>query len=91
MEPRANKHDLLRGGHSNSGISSLRSPATTMAVLSYVRHPECLDWVGHPDDGSTGDGTGGVIMCRWRACNPYQVRIPGRGVVDSEICGDGGG
>ncbi|GKC94151.1 hypothetical protein Tco_1159593 [Tanacetum coccineum] len=25
LEPRANKHDLLRGGRSDSGISSLRS------------------------------------------------------------------
>ncbi|GJS32430.1 hypothetical protein Tco_0530812 [Tanacetum coccineum] len=43
LEPRANKHEILRGGHLNSGISSLRSTGSGM----------------YRDGGSGGSGGGG--------------------------------
>ncbi|GJY01027.1 hypothetical protein Tco_0359179, partial [Tanacetum coccineum] len=46
-------------------------------------------WVGHPDDGSNGDGTGGGDECADGAVH-LAKRSPAEG-GDSKIGGDGGG
>ncbi|GJX19259.1 hypothetical protein Tco_0221936 [Tanacetum coccineum] len=46
-------------------------------------------WVGHPDDGSKGDGTGGGDKCAGGAMHLTR-RSPVKG-GDSEIGGDGDG
>ncbi|GKG51051.1 hypothetical protein Tco_0539175, partial [Tanacetum coccineum] len=44
LEPRANKHDLLQGGHSDSRMSSLRSTGSGM----------------YKDGGNGGSGDDGI-------------------------------
>ncbi|GKD12415.1 hypothetical protein Tco_1196822 [Tanacetum coccineum] len=46
-------------------------------------------WVGHPDDGSNGDGTGGGDECADGAMHLAR-RSPAKG-GDSDIGGDGDG
>ncbi|GKA89900.1 hypothetical protein Tco_0811712, partial [Tanacetum coccineum] len=84
LEPRANKHDLLRGGYSDSGISSLWSTGGGM----YRDGGSC---------GSGGDGNAAVTALT-RACVEailseavhLAMRSPVEG-GDSEIGDDGDG
>ncbi|GJR83369.1 hypothetical protein Tco_0154154 [Tanacetum coccineum] len=46
-------------------------------------------WVGHPDDGSNGDGTGGGDECTDIAVHLVRCSLAECG--DSEVSGDGGG
>ncbi|GKC03703.1 hypothetical protein Tco_0995313 [Tanacetum coccineum] len=83
MEPRVNKHDLLRGGYSDSGMSSLRSTGGGMY------RDGGSGGSGGGDDGSNGDGTGGGDECvdgvvHLARCSPIEGG-------DSKISGDGGG
>ncbi|GKC50137.1 hypothetical protein Tco_1072882, partial [Tanacetum coccineum] len=78
IQPRVDKHNLLRGGYSDSGISSLRSTGGGMYRDG-----------GSGDDGSNGDGTGSGDECTGGAMHLAR-RSPGEG-GDSEICGDGDG
>ncbi|GJY13709.1 hypothetical protein Tco_0383018 [Tanacetum coccineum] len=80
---RVNKHDLLRGGRSDSGISSLRS------IGGGMYRDGGSGGHGGDDDGSNGDGTGGGDECVDGAMHLAR-RSPAEG-GDSEIGGDGGG
>ncbi|GKF04165.1 hypothetical protein Tco_0034833 [Tanacetum coccineum] len=100
LEPRVDKHNLLRGGYSDLGISSLRSTgggsggdgnaAVTTSIRARVKAILSVwIWVGHSDDGSNGDGTGGGDECVGGAMHLVR-RSPAEG-GDSEIGGDGDG
>ncbi|GKD03302.1 hypothetical protein Tco_1178276, partial [Tanacetum coccineum] len=77
------KYNLLRGGCSDSGISSLRSTGGGMYRDGYSGGSR------GDDDGSKGDGTGGGDECAGRAMHLAR-RSPAEG-GDSEIGGDGNG
>ncbi|GJR34341.1 hypothetical protein Tco_1210025 [Tanacetum coccineum] len=83
LEPRVDKHNLLRGGCSDLGISSIRSTCGGM----------CRDGDsgggGGDDDGSNGDGIGGGDECAGGAVHLAR-RSPVEG-GDREIGGDGDG
>ncbi|GKB14302.1 hypothetical protein Tco_0848225, partial [Tanacetum coccineum] len=80
---RANKHDLLRDGRSDLGISSLRSTGGGM-----YRDGGSGGSRGD-DDGSNGDGIGGGDEYADGAIH-LASHSPVEG-GDSEIGGDGGG
>ncbi|GJY39659.1 hypothetical protein Tco_0426023 [Tanacetum coccineum] len=79
LEPRVDKYNLLRGGYSNSGISSLRSTNGGMDVVVVV----VKVMVGRSDDG----GKGGECAC---GAVHLARHSPAEG-GDSEIGGDGDG
>ncbi|GJW16636.1 putative reverse transcriptase domain-containing protein [Tanacetum coccineum] len=86
LEPRVNKYNLLRGGCSDSGISSLWSIGGGI-----YRDGGMCDWIGemdHPDDCSSGDEcAGGGDECAGGAMLLTR-RSPAEG-GDSEMGGDG--
>ncbi|GKA02264.1 hypothetical protein Tco_0674929 [Tanacetum coccineum] len=65
------------------------SPNSILSRHEVDDYPECWIWVGHPDDGSNGDGTGGGDECAGDAMHLTR-RSPAEG-GDSEIGGDGDG
>ncbi|GKA91323.1 hypothetical protein Tco_0813193 [Tanacetum coccineum] len=81
LERRVDKHNLLRGGCSDSGISSLRSAGSGMYRDGGSG--------GSGDDGSNSDGIGGGDECAGGAMHIAR-RSPAEG-GDSEIGGDGDG
>ncbi|GKA51831.1 hypothetical protein Tco_0745027 [Tanacetum coccineum] len=91
LEPRVDKHNLLRGGSSDSGRSSLRSTGDGMYRDggSGGSRGNGNAAVGHPGDNSNGDGTGGGDECAGGVVHLAR-RSPTEG-GDSEIGGDGDG
>ncbi|GKB72701.1 hypothetical protein Tco_0934113, partial [Tanacetum coccineum] len=83
LEPRVDKHNLLRGGCSDSGISSLRSTGGGM-------YRDGGSGGSRGDGGgSNGDGTGGGDECAGGV-----VHLARRSTAEggySEIGGDGDG
>nr|GEX83228.1 hypothetical protein [Tanacetum cinerariifolium] len=79
-KPRVDKHNLLRGGISISGISSLRSTGGGMYRGGGS---------GDDDDGNNGDGMGGGNGHAARAVHLARRSLAEGG--DSEISGDGDG
>ncbi|GJX93650.1 hypothetical protein Tco_0348236 [Tanacetum coccineum] len=82
LEPRVDKHNLLRGSCSDSRISSLWS--NSGVYRDGGNGGSGGD--GHPDDGSNGDGTGGGDESASGAVHLAR-RSPVEG-GDSEICGE---
>ncbi|GKB72979.1 hypothetical protein Tco_0934391 [Tanacetum coccineum] len=82
LEPKANKHDLLQGGCSDSRISSLRSTGGGMY------RDGGSGGRGGDDDGSNGDGIGGGDECADGAVHLARRSLTEGG--DSEVSGDGG-
>ncbi|GJY07244.1 hypothetical protein Tco_0374298 [Tanacetum coccineum] len=74
--------DLISGAYSGQTQPLARWLLGLMNIIPTI-------WVGHPDDGSNGDGTCGGDECAGGAVNPAR-RSPVEG-GDSEICGDGDG
>ncbi|GJT34697.1 hypothetical protein Tco_0925116 [Tanacetum coccineum] len=81
LEPRVDKHNLLRGGCSDSGLSSLRSTGGGMYRDGGSG--------GSGDSGSNGDGTGGGDECAGTAMHLAR-HSPTKG-GDNEIGGVGDG
>ncbi|GKE87314.1 hypothetical protein Tco_1564789, partial [Tanacetum coccineum] len=80
LEPRVDKYNPLRGGCSDSGISSLRSTGGGMHRGGGS---------GGDDDGSNGDSTGGGDECAGGAV--HLARLSHAEGGDNEIGGDGDG
>ncbi|GKE24298.1 hypothetical protein Tco_1435810 [Tanacetum coccineum] len=83
LEPRVDKHNLLRGGCSDSGISSLHSTGGGMY------RDGGSGGSGGDGGGSNGDGMGSGGECAGEAMH-LERHSPAKG-GDSEIGGDGDG
>nr|GEZ92591.1 hypothetical protein [Tanacetum cinerariifolium] len=82
LKPRADKHNLLRGGSSDSRVSSLRS------TCGGIYRDGISGGSGDNDDGSNGDGIGDGDECTDGAVHLAR-RSPAEG-GNSEVSGDGG-